>query len=265
LSHGGRRNQVRQGGVEPPLVAYRATVLPLNYRRVGPTLWNRTRSSGSSDRRADHLRKSGGMGCREHPTSSSLFGCQRSRIHRRRRSPWPFKARMSRTPQFQKVGRSSPVVGAEGLEPSCKRFTAAASIPWSAPEKEKAARGCPGAALARSIYERSHSRPTLWIPGKALIAGEITDGNGRPGRKAHARIRARVLASRRFARRGSCRGHVQCASHRSSVELDDHSKGSFWSTKLFFPSWQILDPTARHHRARGGTDDDDRGGRCAIP
>ena len=96
------------------------------------------------------------MGCGQHPTSSSLFSCQRSRIHRRRRSPWPPKALVSRTPQFQWFGDrdSNPDLLVQS-QPSCH---------WTIPERR-----APGGTRTPNVPVKSRLRFQLRHGGRGRL------------------------------------------------------------------------------------------------
>src|SRR5262245_10702501 len=55
----------------PPLLVDSQHASPVAHvgNAIGPTLWNRTRTSGTSARRADHLTQEWDKGCSGHPTS----------------------------------------------------------------------------------------------------------------------------------------------------------------------------------------------------
>lgn len=113
--------------------------------RRGPTLWNRTKSSGSSGRRADHLRQSGRWGAGSTPRR------RRCSVVKDREStagavhPWPLKALVSRTPQFQRFGDrdSNPDLLVQS-QPSCH---------WTIPERR-----APGGTRTPNVSVKSRLR-----------------------------------------------------------------------------------------------------------
>lgn len=67
-------------GIEPSLGDRQSPrITSSSQGQASPTLWNRTRTSGSSDRRADHIRQSGRWGVGKRPTSSCFTSIVKDR------------------------------------------------------------------------------------------------------------------------------------------------------------------------------------------